>query len=464
MTGRIVDMLSTTEPLAEVFSDVSVIQAMLDVEAALARVEGRLGIIPPEAAGAIAAAASAGTFDAAALAREGRRSGTLVAPLVAALTGRVRATDANAARFVHWGATSQDIADTALVRLIGRARARMAPDHAQLSNALRVLSDRHAADVMLGRTLLQAAPPITFGLKAAAWLAGVGRGWSRLSAAVAEVSVVQFGGASGTLAALADRGLLVAEALARELDLACPEAPWHTYRDRLAAVVSACGIYTGLLGKVARDISLLMQTEVGEAAESGGGSSTMPHKQNPAGCALVLAAAARLPGLVSASVAGLVQEHERSAGAWHAEWPTSSEAVQTTGAALSAMAAVVAGLTVDPRRMRANLDATNGEIFAERVMMLAGPALGRDAAHAMLQDVVARSRAAREPIGRVLRATPELARVLSKEDLETIDDPAAYLGVAEALRRRLLASAAALESATSQAAPASDELRAHLQE
>ena len=289
-------MLATTDALDAVFSDTSIVQAMLDVEAALARAEAKAGVIPKDAAEAIGRAATARDFDAATLVREARASGTIAVPLVAVLTERVRAFNVDAARFVHWGATSQDIVDTALVLLINRASASLAADHARLSSALRTVSDRHAGDVMLGRTLLQPAPPTTFGLKAAGWLAGASRGWSRFKHARHEACVLQFGGASGTLAALGDRGLVVADALARELGLPAPDAPWHAYRDRLAALVAACGIYTGVLGKMARDVSLLMQSEVGEAAEPGGGSSTMPHKQNPVGCAIALAAATRMPG------------------------------------------------------------------------------------------------------------------------------------------------------------------------
>jgi 3-carboxy-cis,cis-muconate cycloisomerase len=440
LTSHITNALATTDALADVFSDVSAVQAMLDVEAALARAQSSLGVIPREAADAISRAAVAGDFDAADLARDARRSGTLAIPLVSALTARVRAHNPEAARFVHWGATSQDIVDTALVLLLGRSCAVMASDHASLAGALRRLSDRHAADVMLARTLLQPAPPVTFGLKAAGWFAATMRGWSRLERARREASVLQFGGASGTLAALEDRGLDVAGALARELGLSCPDAPWHAYRDRLAAFVAACAIYTGVLGKMARDVSLLMQFEVAEAAEPGGSSSTMPHKRNPAGCAVALAAAARLPGLTATMLAGLVQEHERSVGAWHAEWPTMADAVQATGAALAAMRDVAHGLSVDPARMRANLDATNGTVFAERIMMRAGAALGRDIAHAKIAEALARSRATGERFGDVLRATPEIAGVLPDEELRSFDDPAKYLGEAEALRRRLLAA------------------------
>jgi 3-carboxy-cis,cis-muconate cycloisomerase len=437
---RITDLLATTDALDAVFADTSIVQAMLDVEAALARAEAKAGVIPEEAAEAIGRAASAKDLDASALVREARASGTIAVPLVAILTERVRAFNADAARFVHWGATSQDIVDTSLILLINRASASLASDHARLSGALRMMSDRHAGDVMLGRTLLQPAPPTTFGLKSAGWLAGVSRSWSRFKRARHEACVLQFGGASGTLAALGDRGLVVADGLARELGLQVPDAPWHAYRDRLAALVAACGIYTGVLGKIARDVSLLMQAEVGEAAEPGGGSSTMPHKQNPVGCAIALAAATRMPGLVSAAMSGLVQEHERAVGSWHAEMPTIAGAIQTMGAALSSMSEVASHLTVDPERMRANIDRTNGAIFAERAMMRAGSALGRDEAHSLVRGAIQRTRASGQPLGRALRATPELARVLSEDDLRMIDEADSYLGMAETFRRRLLAS------------------------
>jgi 3-carboxy-cis,cis-muconate cycloisomerase len=434
-------MLATTDALAAVFADASVLQAMLDVEGALARAQARVGIVPEKAARAISRAASAGPFDAAALLGAARQTGTVAVPLVAALTERVRKADAEAARFVHWGATSQDVVDTALVLLINRAVALLAADHARLSGALRALSDRHADDVMLSRTLLQPAPPTTFGLKAAGWLAGAARSWSRIKSARHDACVLQFGGASGTLAAQGDRGLAVADALGRELGLPVPDVPWHAYRDRLAALVAACGIYVGVLGKMARDVSLLMQFEVGEAAEPGGGSSTMPHKRNPVGCAIALAAAARLPGLVSTSLVGLVQEHERAVGAWHAELPTVAAALETTGAAVAAMADAASQLTVDPDRMRANIERTNGAVFAERAVLSAAGALGRDEAHRMVQAALARSRSSGASLADALRATPELAGALTEDGLQVLDEASSYLGMAETFRRRLLASA-----------------------
>jgi len=315
-SSRITDALVTTGELSDIFADTSAIQAMLDVEAALARAESALGIVPPHAAIAITKAAVGAEFDVGALAREARASGTIAIPLVKALTERVRAIDPAAAGFVHWGVTSQDIVDTSLVLLIDRAANLIGRDHTALATSLRALSDRHKDDVMIGRTVLQPAAPTTFGLKAAGWYAAVQRGWTRVDTRRREAVVLQFGGAAGTLAALEGNGLHVAERLGHELGIRCPAAPWHAYHDNLAALVAACGIYAGSLAKVARDVSLLMQFEVGEAREDGGGSSAMPQKQNPSGCAVALAAASRLPGLTATAIASLVQEHERSVGGW----------------------------------------------------------------------------------------------------------------------------------------------------
>jgi 3-carboxy-cis,cis-muconate cycloisomerase len=438
MSSRLIDSLATTDALAELFSDQSLLQAMLDFEAALARAEAKAGVIPERAAEAITAAASAEGIDAAAIARAARDSGTVSIPLVKALTARVQAADAGSAWFVHFGATSQDVADSAIVLTISRARALLAADHVRLERTLRHLSDRHASSVMLARTLLQPAPPITFGLKAAGWVAALVRGWRRVDSAVDEAAVLQFGGASGTLAALGDRGLAVSRAVADDLGLRNPEAPWHTHRDRLASLVSACGIYTATLGKIARDISLLMQDEVGEVAERGGGSSTMPHKRNPVGSAVALAASTRLPGLVAAFLTGMVQEHERAVGGWHAEWPTIAAAVQTTGAALSAMADVAGELSVHPDRMRANIEKTNGAIFAERVMMLMAPSVGKESAHRLVSDALAQSRETGKSLREALMGMPDVVRVIPADVLRTIDVPEHYLGAAETLRVQLL--------------------------
>ena len=286
MSDWLLEALATTEPMAQAFSDAAVLGSMLRFETALARVEARAGIIPDLAAAAISRV-PLDAFDPAAIARDARASGTIAIPFVEALTSRVRDDTPEAAAFVHWGTTSQDLSDTALILCLKRAHGLLAGDHARLASALRRLSNEHAGTIMLARTLLQPAAPTTFGLKAAGWLGAATRCETAMTAAFREACVLQFGGAAGTLAALGADGLMVAAGVARDLDLRLPDAPWHAHRDRLAALVAACGVYAGTLGKIARDVSLLMQFEVGEAAEPGGGSSSMPHKRNPARCALI---------------------------------------------------------------------------------------------------------------------------------------------------------------------------------
>jgi 3-carboxy-cis,cis-muconate cycloisomerase len=440
----LIDSLATTAPLAELFSDQSILEAMLSFEVALARMQARAGIIPETAANAIATAAGPANFDTKALSGDALRAGTPGIPLVKALTERVRVGNPAAAGYVHWGATSQDVADTALVLVLKRAQTILELDLARLEEVLRCLTVQHADTVMLGRTLLQAAPPITFGLKAAGWLGAIQRSRTRLNASFAEALVLQFGGASGTLAALGSRGLEIAQALAKELGLTCPDAPWHTHRDRLAALMGVCGVQTGTLGKIARDISLLMQEEIAEAAEPAapgrGGSSTMPHKRNPIGCALTLAAAHRVPGLVATFLAAMVQEHERAAGGWQAEWPTVAGIIQTTGLAASSMAETLEGLTVNPTRMRANIDATNGVIFAERAMMLLASSLGRDVAHKLLEEATRKCAEEKRRLREVLAEMPEVTRLLDRATLQNLEAPEEYLGVADAFRSRLLSS------------------------
>ena len=429
MSSRLIGSFATTDDLAEVFSDSSVLAALLQFETALARVQAHLGMIPSTAAEVIARAGTVDSFDATALARAARNSASVAIPLVSALTKRVREIDPPSSRFVHWGATSQDVIDTAMVLLIGRAQTIQARDHARLEQFLRVLSDRHKDSVMLARTLLQPAPPTTFGLKVAGWYGAIRRSWPFV-----EALPLQFGGASGTLASYGNQGAALARELANELGLSACDAPWHVHRDCLANLVTRSGIYTAALGKIARDVSLLMQQEVGEVAEAGGGSSAMPNKQNPSGCAIALAAANRTPGLVASFLSAMVQEHERAVGGWQAEWPIVSSVIEATGSALAAMVAMFEGLAVYPDRMRANLAATRGVVFAEKANMLLAPRLGREAAHILLVD------AAREAVetARPMREILERAGLLTAEQLADLDRPEDYLGSAEEFRRKLL--------------------------
>lgn len=363
MPNRFMECLAGTERLAEVFDNASVLQALLDFETALARAEASCGVITAAEAEQVQQAAQTEFFDSTELSRRGLRAGTIAIPLVEALRAR-------GLRSVHHGATSQDAVDTALILLLKRCRPVLAADNARLIAALTRLARDHDGSVMLGRTLLQPAPPVTFGLKAAGWLGAVRRGWSRVDGRFGEALYLQFGGASGTLAALGDRGLAVSEALAQELSLKLPDAPWHTHRDRLAALLAALSVYTASLGKMAVDIALLMQHEVAEAAEPGGsgrgGSSTMPHKRNPTACMLTIAAARRTPGLLANFLNGMLQEHERAVGGWQSEWPAIEGILQAAGVALESMVEVAEGLSVDAGRMRANIEATHGAAYSER--------------------------------------------------------------------------------------------------
>jgi 3-carboxy-cis,cis-muconate cycloisomerase len=441
---RLLDPLFTTEAMRAIFSDHGRVQAMLDFEAALARAEARVGLFSPAAAAAIGAQCNARGFDIDALAAAAARAGNPAIPLVAALTERVAAHDADAARFVHWGATSQDAMDTGLVLQLRGALATLGADLTRLASALAARSAEQAQTLQAGRTWLQQGPPVTLGLKTAGALSAIARHRQRLADVRDRVATLQFGGAVGTLAALGQQGLEVAAALAEELRLALPDVPWHAQRDRLAEVATTLGLIVGTLGKLARDVSLLMQTEVGEAFEPAapgrGGSSTMPHKRNPVGSALVLAAAVRVPALVAVMLAAMVQEHERGLGGWHAEWETLPEICTLAAGALANTIAIVEGLEVDPARMAANLEQSRGLILAEAVAMALGAKLGRTKAHQLLEAASARAVREGKHLREVLATEAPVTAHLSPADLERLLDPRGYIGQAEQLIARALAA------------------------
>ncbi len=441
---RLLDPLFTTAAMRAIFSDHGRLQAMLDFEAALARALSGAGLLSPAAAAAIGGQCRAERFDIDALATAAARAGNPAIPLVQALTAQVAQIDGQAARFVHWGATSQDVMDTGLVLQLRAALESIAADLARLATGLAALAEGHAHTVLAGRTWLQQGPPVTLGLKAAGALSAVERHRTRLATLRGRVATLQFGGAVGTLAALGEHGMEVAAALADELKLALPDVPWHAQRDRLAEVATTLGLVVGTLGKIARDVSLLMQNEVSEAFEPSapgrGGSSTMPHKRNPVGCAVILAAATRLPGLVSVMLAAMVQEHERGLGGWQAEWETLPEICTLAGGALAQTIALVEGLEVDSARMAVNLDSSGGVILAEAVTMALGAKLGRMEAHELMQEASARAARERRHLRDVLVSDGRVSAHLSSEDLDRLLDPRNYTGQAEALVARALAA------------------------
>lgn len=321
--NQLFDAYFTARDMREVFCDQGRVQAMLDFEAALARAEARVGLIPSSAVAPIAAACDSGLYDFAALGEAIATAGNSAIPLVKALGKQIASSDAEAERYVHLGATSQDVMDSGLVLQLRQALVLIENQLAQLADSLAVQAQRFATTPLAGRTWLQHATPVTLGMKIAGWLGAVTRSRQRLQQLKPRLLVLQFGGASGTLAALGAQALPIAEALAEELQLTLPEQPWHTQRDRIVEFGAVLGLIAGSLGKFGRDISLLMQTEAAEvfepAAPGKGGSSTMPHKRNPVGAAVLIGAATRVPGLVSTLFSAMPQEHERSLGLWHAE-------------------------------------------------------------------------------------------------------------------------------------------------
>ncbi|MEO8509571.1 MAG: 3-carboxy-cis,cis-muconate cycloisomerase [Betaproteobacteria bacterium] len=428
------DTLFTTDPMRAVFADRAGLQRMLDFEGALARAQAATGVIPAAAADAIVRCCVADRFDVGALRDAARSAGNLAIPLVAALTRAVAADGSDAKGYVHWGATSQDALDTGLVLQLRDALDLFDADAARRARALRVQALRHRDTVLAGRTWLQQALPVTLGLKFAAVLDAVERHRDRLAELRPRVLVLQLGGAAGTLASLGTQGPAVADALAADLALRAAAVPWHTQRDRVGEVATTLGLLVATLGKLARDLSLLAQSEVGEAFEATvpgrGGSSTLPHKRNPVGAAIALAAAVRVPGLVATMLSAAVQEHERGLGNWPAEWETLPEIALLAAGALDAMATAVEDLAVDADRMRANLDLLQGLLLAEAVQMALAPTLGRDVAHALVaaaaRDAIAQKRHLRD----VLAARADVRAVLDDAALARLFDPAGYLGAA----------------------------------
>lgn len=424
--------------------DAAQLQRMLDFESALARAEAATGVIPKTAVTAIEAACQAERFDKTRLAEDAVRAGNLAIPLVKALTAEVAKSDPEAARYVHWGATSQDVIDTATMLGLRAAVDVLLPDLDRAIAGFAHLARQHRDTAMVARTWLQHALPMPFGLKLAEYAAALHRSRARLKRLRDESIVLQFGGAAGTLAALGDKGLKVAEQLAKELNLRLPDAPWHTHRDRITDAASVLAILTGTCGKIARDVSLMMQTDVGEAFEPAGagrgGSSTMPHKRNPVASAAALAAATMAPNLAATLFAAQVQDHERSAGPWHAEWPTLPTLQLVTSGALAATVDIAEGLEVDVDRMRANLDSTHGLIMAEAVAMALAETIGKSESHHLIEAASRKAIESKTHLRDVLAGDTRVAKHLSANDLKRLLDPMGYQGVSQTLIDRLLAS------------------------
>ena len=406
---------------------------MARFEGALARVSARAGVIPPGPAKVIEEVCARASFDVATLTREARLAGTLAIPFVKALMLQVATASKDATAYVHYGATSQDVMDTAATLCLKPAGQRIAALALELGDATAALAQRHAATPTVARTLLQPATPVPFGWKAAMWLAPLARSYPHFCHAARESSVLQFGGAAGTLSAFGEHGMRIASELATELGLGAA-VTWHSARDPFARLGSESAILIGVSAKIARDIALLMQPEVGEASEPAlagrGGSSSMPHKRNPAGCLLALEAASRAPALAAVLLGELTPEHERGIGQWQGQWFTARELACATASALAAMAQIVRGLEVDPAAMRANLDRSRGLVFSEAVALR----LSRPVADRLCEQAVREKR----PLIDVLRADPQARSALGESELERLFDAQASFGAATAMMQRVL--------------------------
>jgi 3-carboxy-cis,cis-muconate cycloisomerase len=437
----ILGTLYGSDAMRAVFDETAYFQRMLDIEAALARVQGRLGLIPAEAAAAIIAAAKVENLRTEDLAASARNVGYPVVGLVAGLSKAA----GSAGGWTHWGATTQDIMDTATVLQVRAGLDLIETEIKAILAALAAQADRHRHTVMAGRTHLQQALPVTFGLKCAVWAMPFVAHLQRLNELRARVQVVEFAGAAGTLASLGDDGIAVMEALAEDLGLAAPLAPWHVCRDGLAEAVSFLGLVCGSLAKIATDIILLAQTEVGEVAEpyvaGRGASSTMPQKRNPIASEYILAAARTVQGLVPVMLGAMAQDHERATGPWQAEALVLPQSFVLTHGALLHTRAIAEGMVVDADRMRANLGITHGLIVSEAVMMGLAPVLGRGEAHHVVKHACDVALTEKVSLADALERDPAVAARLDRAAIERLIDPGNYLGSAGAFIDRVIAAA-----------------------
>ncbi len=443
----LLDALFTSADAEAELSDAALLRAMLDVEAALAQAEADAGIVPVEAAKAIAEVASSASFDIAEIGARAQESGNPVVPLVRALGDSL---PESARPWVHFGATSQDVLDTAFMLLVRRCTIILLGDLSRAIDACAALADRHRNTATVARTLGQQAALSTFGLRAAGWLTALDDAAARMQDVLQHRLAVQLGGAAGTLGVLGSAGPDVLGRLAVLLDLAEPALPWHTDRQRVLDVATAAGNAVAAVAKIGLDVELLAQTEIGEVSENGGnagahgGSSAMPHKHNPVDAVLIRSAGFRAPGLVSTLFSAAAQhEHERAAGAWHAEWQPLRELLSVAGGAVARTGELLGGLEVHADRMRANVEATNGLLLAENVAMKLAPHLGRKQAQAEVGRCCARAVQQGCHLGEVVRSDDVVLAHLSTAEIDQALDPAKVLRAVGPLIDRALAAHAA---------------------
>jgi 3-carboxy-cis,cis-muconate cycloisomerase len=434
--------LFSTPEMTETFSLSRQLRAMMQFEWALTCALEKQGIAEPGSGTVLKTLLDAKFTDVESMQSQALDSGNIAIPFVQQLTAKVRTINEAASRAIHLGATSQDVLDTALVLQIRDGLKQIIGAIERLERALTNQVRTHAETVLCGRTWLQPGPPTTLGLKLAGTLVALRRHRKRVNQVAANTRVLQFGGAVGTLAALGDAGAGISAELARILELDEAELCWHTQRDGLVEVAEVLGLLLGSLGKFAKDISLLMQAEVGEASEpakSGrGGSSTMPQKKNPVACATILTSAARVPGLVATMLAAMPQEHERGLGLWQAEWDTLPEIFRLTAAALARSIEIAEGLEVDPARMASNLDAQLGLPQSEAVSVALARKIGRSTAHEILRKATLQAKSSNQHLASVLKTFPAVTEHLTPEAIDRLLQPREYLGSAQRFIQRVL--------------------------
>jgi len=442
MPSQLLSPLYAGAAMRAIMTDRARLQRMLDFEAALARAEAAVGVITATGAVEIGEACQADRYNIAALVETAGPSGNIAIAVVNALTVEVGRRNKQAAGFVHWGACGQDVIDTALVLELRAAIDALLVDLDIAIKGFTTLAGRHRRTLAVARTQMQQALPMPFGLKLAGYAAALARSRDRLARLRREALPLQFGGGAGTLAALGDRGFGVAERLAALLDLQLPDAPWHSHRDRLAEIASAFAILTGSCGKIARDVALMMQSEVGEASEpeapGRGVSSTLPHQRIATGAAAALSAATVAPNLVATILAAQVQEHERGLSGWQTDWLTFPALALVTSGALDAVVRIADGMEIDVERLRANLDLSGGRIMTEAIAFALAEKLGRSEAQRVLHELSQRAEKSKRPLKELLATDLRVKSQLTSVEIEKLFIPLTYQGSAQLFIERLV--------------------------
>ena len=431
-----------SQKVMKLFSSEAILGAMLRFESALATAQAKHGLIPPGAAAVIKKHCKVEKINTEQLIEDAGLSGNLNIPLIKQLTSSVNRENEEAAKYVHFGATSQDVIDTAMMMQLRDAAKIIEADLKQLIGQLRSLTKEHRNTLMPGRSFMQQARPISFGFKTAGWLDALLRSRQAMQTLSENAYVLQLGGAVGTLSSMGTKGLQVIETMGEELKLNIPARSWHSQRDRFALIASTMGILTGNVGKIAKDISLMAQTEIGELKEpykkGKGGSSAMPQKQNPVGCISILSNAARVPAMVSTIISCMVQDHERATGLWHAEWQPLVDITQLTAGALEKAVEITAGLKINKRQMLRNLEITKGLIYAENISLALAPAIGKAEAHELLEQLSREVQSKNIHLKELCMSHPIISKHLKRNQIEKCFDPAQSIGISDEFIKRVL--------------------------